>query len=233
MEGFIDLVMEPIKEVFIKFRLFLPNFLAMLTIVVLGLFLAWITKKILSKVLNVLRFDSWCDKTSITAMMRKGDIWTKPSDVLVSAIFWLFTIVSVMVGFSALNIHAINNLVTQFFLYLPSALSAVLILLIGYMVSGFLSRAALIAAVNGGLSYAKFLANAVRLLLAVLFFAMALEQLNVAPNIVVSAFTIIFGGIVIALAISFGIAGIETAKKIIEGKEAEPGNDKKGDVEHI
>ncbi len=233
MEGFINLVMEPITEVFLKFRSFLPNFLAMATIVIMGLFLAWITKKILIKVLNVLKFDSWCDRTGITAMMRKGDIWAKPSDTSVAVVFWLFIVVSIMFGFSALNIHAINNLVNQFFLYLPSAFSALLILLIGYMVSGFLSRAALIAAVNGGLSYAKFLANAVRLLLSVLFFAMALEQLNVAPNIVVSAFTIIFGGIVIALAISFGVAGIETAKKIIEGRKAEPGNDKKGDVEHI
>ncbi len=233
MEGFINLVMEPIREVFVKFRSFLPNFLAMLTIVVLGLVLAWITKKILIKVLNVLKFDSWCDRIGITALMRKGDIWTKPSDVSVAVVFWLFMIVSIMMGFSALNIHAINNLVNQFFLYLPSAFSAVLILLFGYMISGFLSRAALIAAVNSGLSYAKLLANAVRLLLAVLFFAMALEQLNVAPNIIVSAFTIIFGGIVIALAISFGIGGIETAKKIIEGKKTQPGNDKKGDVEHI
>lgn len=233
MEGFINLVMEPITEVLTKFRSFLPNFLAMLTIVILGLVLAWITKKILINVLNVFKFDGWCDRTGITALLRKGDIWAKPSDVAVVAVFWLFIIVSVMVGVSALNIHAINSLVNQFFLYLPSAFSAVMLLFIGYMISGFLSRAALIAAVNSGLGYAKFLANAVRLLLAVLFFAMALEQLNVAPNIVVSAFIIIFGGIVIALSISFGIAGIEAAKKIIEGKKMERGNDKKGDVEHI
>ena len=37
---------------------------------------------------------------------------------------------------------------------------------------------------------------------------MALEQLQVAPNIVVAAFSIIFGGIVIALAIAFGVGGI-------------------------
>lgn len=233
MEGFINLVMEPISEVFLKFKLFLPNFLAMITIIILGLFIAWISKKILIKVLTALKFDSWCDRMGMTAMMRKGDIWAKPSDVSVAAIFWLLVIVSVMVGFSALNLQAINNLVNQFFLYLPSAFSAVLILFIGYMVSGFLSRAALIAAVNSGLSYAKLIANAVRLLLAVLFFAMALEQLNVAPNIVVSAFTIIFGGIVIALAISFGVAGIDTAKKIIEGKDVKSGKDEKGDVEHI
>jgi len=225
--------MEPVVEVFHKFKAFLPNFLAMLTIVILGLLLAWIAKKILIKVLNSLKFDSWCDRMGITALMRKGDMWAKPSDVSAAAVFWLFVTVSIMVGFDALNIQALNNLVNKFFLYLPSAFSAVLILFVGFVVSGFVSRAVLIAVVNSGLSYAKLLANAVRLLLAVLFFAMALEQLNLAPNIVVSAFIIIFGGIVIALAISFGVAGIETARKIIEGKKADSGKDEKGDVEHI
>ena len=233
MEGFINLVTEPISEVFLKFKSFLPNFLAMLTIIVMGVFLAWLAKKIVIKVLNALKFDSWCDRMGITSLMRKGDIWAKPSDVLVIATFWLLIIISVMIGLSALNLQAIDNLVNQFFLYLPSAFSAVLILFIGYMISGFLSRAVLIAAVNSGLSYAKLIANAVRLLLAVLFFAMALEQLNLAPNIVVSAFTIIFGGIVMALAVSFGVAGIETARKIIERKEMKSEEDKKGDVEHI
>ena len=52
----------------------------------------------------------------------------------------------------------------------------------------------MIALVNGGYHFAKLLAEAVRLLLIVLILAMALEQLQVAPNIVVAAFSIIFGG---------------------------------------
>lgn len=233
MEEFVKLILEPINEVYLKFKGFFPNLLAMLTIIIIGVCVAWLVKAVFLKVFKTIKFDSWCDRMGITALMRKGDIWAKPAEVLVKVIFWLFVIVSIMVGFSALNHQPINSLVNQFFLYLPNVFSAVLLLLLGYMASGFLSRAALIAAVNSGLGYAKLLANAVRLLLAVLFFAMALEQLNVAPNIVVSAFTIIFGGIVIALAISFGVAGIETARKIIEGKKAEPGKNDKGDVEHI
>lgn len=233
MEGLLNLIFEPINEVYLKFRGFFPNLLAMLIIIIIGICAAWLVKTVFLKLFKAIKFDSWCDRMGITALMRKGDMWAKPSDVSVAVIFWLLVTVSIMVGFNALDIQAINNLVNQFFLYLPNAFSAVLILFIGYMVAGFLSRAALIAAVNGGLSYAKLIANAVRLMLAVLFFAMALEQLNVAPSIVVSAFTIIFGGIVIALAISFGVAGIETARKIIEGKKAEPGKNEKGDVEHI
>jgi flagellar motor component MotA len=89
-----------------------------------------------------------------------------------------------------------------------------------------------ISLVNKGYHFAKLVAEAVRLLLIVLFVAMALEQLEVAPGIVVSAFSIIFGGIVLALAIAFGVGGIDAAKKIIEKEtvKTEKGDE---DIEHI
>jgi len=89
----------------------------------------------------------------------------------------------------------------------------------------------LIAAVNSGYHYAKLLAEAIRLLLTVLILAMALEQLQVAPGIVVAAFSIIFGGIILALAISFGVGGIDAARRMIE-KEEERKEEKK-DIEHM
>jgi flagellar motor component MotA len=86
--------------------------------------------------------------------------------------------------------------------------------------------------VNRGYHFARLIAEAVRVLLMVLFVAMALEQMEVAPNIVVAAFSIIFGGIVLALAISFGVGGIEAARRIIE-RETEKKDEGKEDIEHI
>ena len=231
MEGFINLILEPINEVYLKFKGFSPNFLAMLTIIVVGSLIAWFIKKVLLKILAAMNFDSWCDRMGFTALLRKADVWAKPRDLFGIVIYWFLLFGFLMIGLSALHIQAIDNLVSQFFLYIPRAFSAVLILLIGYIVAGFLSRAVLIAAVNSGLHYAKLLAEAVRLLLTVLILAMALEQLQVAPSIVVAAFSIIFGGIVIALAISFGVAGIDPARRMIESGGEEK-KEEKGDVDN-
>ncbi|MDH4101286.1 MAG: hypothetical protein OEV28_12025 [Nitrospirota bacterium] len=229
MEEFVSLILDPIAEVFARFKLFFPNFLAMLVIIGLGFLLAWAVKAGLVKVLTAVKFDAWCDRAGFTNLMRKGDLWAKPSEVTGVVLYWFLVIIFIMVGLNALNIPVIDNLVSEFFLYLPRIFSALLILLVGYMVAGFFSRAVLIAAVNSGYPFAKVLAEAVRLLLIVLILAMALEQLNVAPSIVVAAFSIIFGGIVVALAISFGVGGIESAKRMIEKKDKE----KERDIEHI
>jgi len=231
MEEFLQLIMEPMKDVFVKFKEFAPNLLAMLTIVLVGILFARIMKAVLLRFMKAIKLDSWSDRMGLTAVMRRGDLWAKPSEAVGSVVFWTLIIGSLMAGLSALKIHAIDSLVNQFILYLPRAFSAVLILVFGYIIAGFVGRAVLIAAVNSGYHYAKLLAEAIRLLLTVLILAMALEQLQVAPGIVVAAFSIIFGGIVLALAISFGVGGIDAARRMIE-KEEERKEEKK-DIEHM
>jgi hypothetical protein len=147
-------------------------------------------------------------------------------------VFWFLIIGVLMVGISSLNIQAMDSLITRFVMYGPRLLSGSLIIVIGYIATGFISRAVLISAVNRGYLFARLLAEAVRVLLTVLVIAMTLEELQVAPAIVVTAFSIIFGGIILTLTISFGVGGIEAARKIIE-KETEQKEEEKQDIEHI
>jgi hypothetical protein len=234
MTDFLNLILEPLQEVFLKFKTFVPNLLAMLVILSIGILLAKLLRTILLRFLLAIRFDSWSDRMGVTSLLRKGDLWAKPSIALGSIIFWILIIVVLMTGLSALKIHMIDQLVSQSFMYLPRAFSAILILIIGYVLAGFISRAVLIAAVNSGYHYAKLLAKAIRLLLTVLILAMVFEQLQVAPGIVLAAFSIVFGGIVIALAISFGVGGIDAAKRMIEQETTEKRTDNsKDDIEHI
>lgn len=234
MTDFLNLILEPLQEVFLKFKVFLPNLVAMLVIMALGFAVARLIKAILVKFLAAINFDSWSDRMGFTTLMRKGDIWAKPSTTLSALIFWLLIIVTLMIGLSALNIPAIDSLVEQFFSYVPRVFSSALILIVGYVLAGFISQGVLIAAVNSGYHYAKLLAEAIRTLLMLLILAMAMEQLQIAPSIVLAAFTIIFGGIVIALAISFGVGGIGAARRMIERETTEKrAEETRDEIEHI
>jgi len=234
MRNFLDLILEPLNELFTKFKEFVPNFLAMLVILIIGIFVALIIKRFLVKFLAAINFDSWSDRMGFTKIMRKGDLWNKPSAILGAIVFWVLIIVTLMSSMNALQIPAIDNLVGQFFSYVPRILSAAIILIVGYLLTGFISRATLITAANSGFHYARILAKATHTLLLVLILAMVMEQLNIAPSIVLAAFSIIFGGIVIALAIAFGVGGIESARRMIE-KESVPKHEEgeKDEIEHI
>ncbi len=232
MMDYVALILEPLKEVYSKFVKFVPNLLAMLVIILVGMLVARLIRVALLKLLKAIKFDSWSDRMGLTSVMRKGDLWAKPAAAVGAFVFWLLIIAAFLAGFSALNIRAVDSLIDHFVLYLPRVFSAILILVFGYIVTGFISRAILISGVNRGYRFAKLLAETVRLLLILLFIAMALEQLEVAPGIVIAAFSILVGGIVLALAISFGVGGIDAARKIIE-KETEAKEEGKKDMEHI
>ncbi|MCC7201437.1 MAG: hypothetical protein IT393_02075 [Nitrospirae bacterium] len=237
MENFMELLFQPLINFGIKVFEFVPNVLAMLIIFIAGFLFSRLIKMFLLRLFRVTNFDSWCDRAGLTAIIRKGDIWSKPSEVFGGIIYWFLIILFLMIGFSALQLQTIDNLTAQFFLYIPRAFSALIILIGGYMFAGFISRAVLITAVNSGYHYAKILAEAVRLLLIVLILAMALEQLQIARGIVIAAFSIVFGGIILALAIAFGIGGIDAAKRIISAGGAEHKgdrrNEKERDAEHL
>lgn len=234
MSDFLNLILDPLHEVFLKFQVFLPNLLAMMVIMILGIVVAIVVRALLIKSLTAIRFDNWSDRMGFTTLMRKGDLWTKPSATLSAIVFWLLLIVTVMIGLSALKVSAINSLVEQFFSYMPRIFSAAMILIIGYVIAGFISRAVLIAAVNSGYHYAKLLAETTRTLLTVLIVAMTMEQLQIAPSIVLAAFSITFGGIVIALSIAFGVGGIDAAKRMIERGTAEDRAAKSQDgIDHV
>jgi hypothetical protein len=203
----------------------------MLVIVCVGFVVAWVAGKFLTKALSALGFDRWCDRLGVTAAIRKGSIWSKPSEATGSGAFVFLLVIAVMVGLGTLNVPTIDELVSQFFLYLPRVFSALAVLALGYLLAGFIARAALISSVNAGYRFARLISASVRLILLLLFLAMALEQLQVAPGVVVAAFSIVFGGMVIALAIAFGVGGIPAARRMIEkdGERKEEG----GKINHL
>lgn len=230
MNEFLDLILQPLDAIFLSLKALLPNLLAMLVIFLLGTGLAKLVRFVLLKFLNAVKFDNFADRVGMAALMRKGGLWSKPAAMIGTVVFWLVMVLTLMLALNALQIAAIDHLVTEIFGYLPRAFSALVILLAGTLLAGFASRAVLIAAVNSGYHYAKALANAVRLLLTVLILAMTMEQLQIAPGIVLAAFSITFGGIVAALAIAFGVGGIDAARRMIEKEHAEQ---EKSEIEHL
>ena len=232
MSSFLQLVAEPFREMILKFRAFLPNLLAMLAILIVGFAVSWALKRLLMKLLDLFHFDRWSDRMGFTALLRRENLWPKPSLAVGAVAFWTSLLLFAMMALSVLKLEAIRLLVAQSFLYLPRLVSAVLLVLLGYLVTGFVSRAVLITAVNSGYRNSRLLAEGVRLLLTVLILAMSLEQLQVAPSIVLAAFSIAFGGIVLALAIAFGVAGIDAARKVFRVDERSP-ETQKNDIEHV
>jgi hypothetical protein len=84
-------------------------------------------------------------------------------------------------------------------------LAAAIVLALGSFAARFLGRSVLISAVNMRIQSARLLSLGVKWLILVLSGAMALEHLGIGGNLVTLSFGILFGGIVLALALAVGL----------------------------
>ena len=104
-------------------------------------------------------------------------------------------------------------LVVRLFTYLPNVLAAAVVLIVGVVLSRFLARSILISAVNLQIQSARLLSLGVKWLVIVLSSAMALEQLGIGGQIVQLSFAILFGGIVLTLALAVGLGSKEMVSR--------------------
>ncbi len=209
-------ITDPFNRFLAKLLTFLPNLLVMIIILIIGFLIAWIVKRLLFHFLKVSQFDKLSERWGLAHVLSKGDISYSPSHVLIHVFYWLIIFIALILGINALQVPATEALITRFFNYLPHLLSAIFILIVGYLIASFLGEAALIAAVNLQLASARLFSRMVRWFIVILVLTMALYQLEIAEQVVVIAFAIILGGIVLALAIAFGWGGRDLAKGFIE-----------------
>ncbi len=195
---------------------FLPGLLAALLILALGVLLGALVRLVLARALGLARFNRLADACGLSQVLVRADITSTPSEFVAALAFWLVAASFFMAGLSALGVEFVNRLIAEFFLYLPRILSALVIVLAGFLLGNFLARAALLASVNAGVPSPRGISLIVRLLIGVLAFAMALEQLEIAKSIVLAAFIISFGAVMLGLAVAFGLGGRDVARRVLE-----------------
>jgi hypothetical protein len=224
---------DPLRGFLVQLGDFLPHLLAMIVIVTLGILAAWVVKFMIFRLLRAIKFDQLCGRTGVSQTLAKGGIRETPSHMISRVVYWTIVLIFLMLGVGALNLGAVNQFVARVFSYLPHFLVAVVILIVGFLLANFFSRATLIAAVNAQMAQARLLARGVRLAVVLFALAMAFEQLGIATTIIVAAFSITFGGMVMAVAIAFGLGAKDAAKEFIEKRVSREPEPKEEDFSHL
>ncbi len=227
-------VVAPITEVGKIAVSLLPSLLFLVIILTAGFVTAWAVGHLVARVLRVLGLDTLSDGLGVSGALARGGVKTEFSHLAGRGAYWLVVIFTVMAGLFVLNLEPINQFARSFLAYLPHLLTAALILVAGYLLSNFISRAVLIAAVNAGVPPARLLAACSRSGIQLFAIAMALVQLGIAENVVVVGFGVLMGGVVLAAAIAFGLGAKDLAKDYLERRRSFKQEERKGeDLRHL
>lgn len=194
---------------------FLPRIVVMFIILSFGWLVALLLKYMVRAIIRLTTLDRLSEASGASQVLRKAAL-PPISELLSRAFFWVTWLAFALVGISVLDIPVLHEQISRLFQLLPELFVAILILFVGVLVANFLSRAALLGAVNAGYRAPRFWSGTVRFVIWILAVTMALEQIGLARGTVIAAFSIFFGAAMLALAISFGIGGRELARQFLE-----------------
>jgi hypothetical protein len=213
---------DSMHRVLVKLVSFLPGLLALLVAVAVLTLVGALLALILRRILTAAKFDERFARSQ-SANVSDWSPDHSPTALVARTVFWACVVLGCIIGISAFDASYAGNaqLAPILIPYLTHAVGAVLILLAGTVIARFLARSVLIGAVNLHLQYARFLSLGIKWLVLVLTAAMVLDHLEIGGVVVELAFGILFGGIVLTLALAIGLGSRDLVSRSLE-KTADP-----------
>lgn len=218
-QNFIGELARTMDEILRSLARFVPRFLEMLAIVVVGWIIAFVLRVTVRSVLKITRFDKLSEHTGAASLLR-GAALPSPTEMLSRFVFWVAWLGFILVGINVLGIAGIEQHISSFFGFLPRLFAAFFILFFGLLAASFFSRAALLGGVNADLPSPRLVSITLRTMMILFVVSMAFEEIGIGSRTVTAAFTLTFGALMLGLALAFGLGGKELARKYLERRFA-------------
>lgn len=210
----------------------LPRMVTTITIIAVGWLIALLLREIVRVGFRWLRLSAAADRTGISASLKSAGL-PPPATLVGSIVFWLVWVGFLLSGIDVLGFTSVQGLLSGFAGFVPRLFVALVILAVGFVLANFAWRATLLAAVNARLPSPRLVSGAVRWLILIVIVAMALEQIAVARTVVVTAFAIAFGAVMLSAAIAFGIGAGGIARRFLERAFREQERSGADEISHL
>jgi hypothetical protein len=217
----IDAILVTLRETWSGYveglRVVLPRLLAMLSVVAAGWIIAAVARVVARWILRWLRVRRLAERTGAAELLRKAELPTADR-LLASAVFWVLFLGFLLAGLDALGFGTLQALRLELGPLVPRLVGGLVILGFGLFLANVAWRVVLIGAVNAGWPSARLVAEAVYFVTTTIAGAMALDQIGLARPIVLAAFAIVLGAVMLAIALAVGIGIGPLVRRLVEDR---------------
>lgn len=191
---------------------FVPKFIAGLIILLIGIIIASLVKKLVQEAFRVLRFDAFLRRYGVPES--KGELtW---SNILSEIVRWFVIVLFLIPTADVWGLPQIVTILNTFLLYLPNVFVAAIIAMIG-VVFARLAHDVVLASMKGvSKETSQTIASIVRWAILIFVLLAVLNQLGVASELVRILFTGFVAMVAIAGGIAFGLGGQESARSLLD-----------------
>jgi len=192
---------------------FIPRVIGFLVILIVGLILATLVSRALTLILRKVGFDRMANRIGLSRFEQRMGITLDPAGILGKIVYWFILLIFLVPAADALGLPAVSNILNTLVAYIPNVFVAILVLFLGTLAATFVADLARGAVASANIGSPRIFAGIARWAIIGFSALVALEQLQISTPLINE----LFGGIVAAMAIAFGLAfglgGQEAARR--------------------
>lgn len=191
---------------------FFPNFLIGIIILLIGVIIASVVKRIVIEILNALKVESYLRRYGVPEA-KKDFTWT---NILAEIARWFVIILFLIPTADIWGLPQVTIVLNTFLLYLPNVFAAAIMGLVGLVFARLASEVVLASTQGLSPDASRTIASVTRIAITVFVLLAVLNQLGVAQDLVRILFTGVVAMIALAGGIAFGLGGQATAREVLD-----------------
>lgn len=188
---------------------FLPKLGAFLLIIIIGYIIAKVLAAILSRLLHRVGFNRLVERGGVKTALDQSKL--DAADILSRIVFWVVFLFVLQLAFGVFGPNPISTLLTGIIAFLPKLFIALVIVVITSAVANGVRD--IIQSAMGGLTYGRLVAMAAMVLIWFIGLSAALNQVEIAPEIVNGLFYAVLALIVGVAIVAIGGGGIQPMRQ--------------------
>ena len=192
---------------------FIPRLIGFLVILIVGLIIASLVSRAVTFLLRKVGFDRVSDRIGLTRFEQRMGVQLDSAGILGKVVYWFILLIFLVPAADALGLPAVSSVLNTLVAFLPNVFVAILVLFLGALAATVVADLVRGATASTNVGNPNIFANIARW--AIIGFAalIALEQLKIAPDLLNELFGGLVAAVALAVGLSFGLGGQETARK--------------------
>jgi hypothetical protein len=212
----IDMLMEATREFLHQTAAFLPRLLLAMLVVAVGWLFAKALRFAVERALRAVNFNVLTERAGTDNFLRQAGMRGDTTTLFGIVAFWLAVLAALIIAFNGLGLTYITDLLGRVVVFTPKLLITMLIVVFGSYCARFVGNAVQTYCLDAQIPDADMLGRIVRYVIMTFVVMIALSQIEIGGDIVQRTFLIILAGIMLALALAFGLGGRNWAAALLQ-----------------
>lgn len=210
-----DIIRESLLGLWGNVALFLPQLVAAIVVFLVGWLIAVLIGKAAWHIVRAVQLDRGLESVGFRRIWERSGYKLNSPFFFYELVKWFFIIVFLMAATDILGLSQVTEFLGTVVFYIPNVIVAAFVLLIGALVARFVEGVVRGSVKAAELVSANFLGTLARWAILIFSWLIALDQLNVADEIVRIIITGVVAAGALALGLAFGLGGRDHADNFL------------------